>query len=154
MTKLVGGIKEYGDSDFQIIERKSSTGEKHWSKLLMLSDGFGIGASIYREPEITGFGLWAKKSDCGFSWEWFNLSGPGTYIKIQESGEVTVAYRASQATKEIAEIRFDSDVWLRLNESEDVKRLTHRILIKKGSILKFPLNNNLNVAVAQPHSCS
>jgi hypothetical protein len=152
-TTLATGIKEYGDSDFQITEMTSSNGERHWKKLLMLKDGFAIGVSIYREPEITGFGLWAKRSDCGFSWEWFNLSGPDTYIKLQESGEISASYRTIQAMREISEIRFDTDVSLRLNESNNIKRETHRILIKKGSILRFPANNPKTAAI-QTHSCN
>jgi hypothetical protein len=115
-TRLAQGIKEYGDSDFEI-KKKEGRGETHWAKSLELYEGFAVGASIYQEPEIKGFGMWAQRSPCGFSWEWFNLSGPDSYIKLQESGEVSVVYRSAAGAKEISAIKFDTDVSLRLNES-------------------------------------
>lgn len=141
-TLLAKGIKEYSDSDIRI-ERREHRGQVHWSKSLPLEKGFGVGASIYREPEITGFGIWAEGSLCGFSWEWFNVKSPGKFKKLQESGEISVVYREMEKNKEIAEIHFDTDISLRLNESKEVGKKTHRILIRQGSVLKFPPNNAL-----------
>ena len=53
---MAKGVKEYGDADVDIEERKVR-GEIHWSKSLQLEGGFSIGASIYREPRVNGFGL-------------------------------------------------------------------------------------------------
>lgn len=136
-TLLAKGVKQYGDADLAVDERKSR-GSVHWSKSLELEGGFFIGASIYREPAVTGFGLWAQRSPCGFSWEWFNASTPGRFEKLQETGRVSVTYRSVGKLKEISEIAFDTDVSLRLNESQDIDRDTHRILVKSGSVLKFP----------------
>ena len=92
--KLIGkGTKEYALSDIEVIE-KEHQGEKHWAKALELEGGFKVGASIYREPKITGFGMWAENSPCGFSWEWFNATGPESfelcsklvYGEIEEDG--------------------------------------------------------------------
>jgi len=140
---ITKGVKEYGDVDLDIEER-NFRGEIHWSKSLELEGGFSVGASIYREPAVTGFGLWAQRSPCGFSWEWFNATAPGRFEKLQETGHVSVTYRDVGPMKEISEIIFDTDVSLRLNESQDIHRKTHRILVKKGSILKFPPNNSLH----------
>jgi hypothetical protein len=148
--RIAEGVKEYQDADFEV---RKGRGDKHWSKSLSLANGFGVGASIYQEPKITGFGMWAQGSGCGFSWEWFNLSGPNSYVKLQESGEVSVLYRGAKEEKEIAEIKFDTDVSLRLRETRTVNRETHRILIKKGSILKFPSNSNLQQAAALSRPC-
>jgi hypothetical protein len=142
-TLIAKGVKEYGDADVEIEER-NVRGEIHWSKSLQLEGGFSVGGSIYREPQVTGFGLWARHSACGFSWEWFNASASGHFKKLQESGQLSVTYRNVGSMKEISEIVFDTDVSLRLNESQDIHRDTHRILVKKGSVLKFPPNNSLH----------
>jgi len=142
-TLIAKGVKEYRPADIHV-EENNDRGRINWSKSLELDGGFTIGASIYREPEVTGFGLWAQRSPCGFSWEWFNATDPGHFKKLQEIGQLSVSYRNEGELKEIAEIVFDSDVSLRLNESQDPDRKTHRILIKKGSVLKFPLNSSLN----------
>lgn len=147
LALITKGVKEYGDSELDIEER-NFRGEIHWSKSLELEGGFSVGASIYREPEVTGFGLWARRSPCGFSWEWFNAIAPGHFKKLQETGQLSVTYRNIGPMKEIAEIVFDTDVSLRLNESQDIYRKTHRVLVKKGSVLKFPLNNSLHRARA------
>lgn len=151
-TLLAKGSKKYSDSDIRI-EKREHRGEVHWSKSLSLEKGFGIGASIYQEPEITGFGIWAEGSACGFSWEWFNVTGPGKFKKLQESGEVSVVYREVRQNKEIAEIHFDTDISLRLNESKEVGKKTHRILVRKGSVLKFPPNNAFQGTVALARPC-
>lgn len=142
-TLISKGIKEYSAADF-LVEESNDRGRVNWSKSLELDGGFSIGASIYRESEVAGFGLWAQRSPCGFSWEWFNATAPGHFKKLQEVGLLSVSYRSEGNLKEIAEIVFDSDVSLRLNESQDTNRKTHRVLIKKGSVLKFPLNSSLN----------
>lgn len=151
-TVLAKGSKEYSDSDIRI-ERREYRGEVHWSKSLSLEKGFGIGASIYQEPEITGFGIWAEGSPCGFSWEWFNVTGPGKFKKLQELGEVSVVYREVGQNIEIAEIHFDTDISLRLNESKEVGKKTHRIFVRKGSVLKLPPNNALQGTVALSRPC-
>lgn len=151
-TKIADGVKEYSETDFEIFK---GHGNNHWSKSLELAQGFGVGASIYQEPAISGFGMWAQGSPCGFSWEWFNRSGPSSFIKLQESGEISVVMRGDEGggTKEIAEIKFDTDISLRLNESKR-ERETHRLLIRKGSVLKFPSNTRLQTAAALPRSCA
>lgn len=148
MKLLAAGKKHYSSRDLYVKELRSR-GQSHWSKSVALDKGFSIGAQIQREAEISGFGLWVKLSDCGFSWEWFNLAAPGKFTKLQESGELSVAYRQHGESKEIAGIVFDTDVWLRLDESKRLDRITHRILVKKGSALEFPAEQTASRAQAK-----
>lgn len=140
---MAKGVKEYVDADLEIDER-NVRGEIHWLKSLELEGGFLVGASIYRVPKVTGFSLWAKRSPCGFSWEWFKASASGRFKKLQETGQLSVTYRNVGPVKEISKIVFDTDVSLRLNEPPNKAQKTHRILVKKGSVLKFPPNNSLH----------
>lgn len=150
---IAKGTKEYSLSDIEVIE-KEHRGEIHWAKALELEDGFKVGASIYREPEITGFGLWAKQTPCGFSWEWFNISGPSKYNKLQEGGSISVEYYKSNGLKEIIAVHFDTDISLRLDEArKEIGGKTHRILVKKGSILKFSPNAALQQTAALTRPC-
>lgn len=136
-TLLAKGKAEYSAKDL-VIEEKNFQGETAWSKSIRLVEGFSIGASVHREPKLTGFGLWAHHEGCrSFSWEWFNLERPGIFRKLQEKGVVTVTYQGLPLIEEIASIHFDTDVSLRINDSCEVEKLTHRVLIKKGSVLSF-----------------
>ena len=53
LALMAKGVKEYGDADLEIEER-NVRGEIHWSKSLELEGGFSVGASIYREPLLSG----------------------------------------------------------------------------------------------------
>ncbi len=150
---LAQGTKNYSLSDIKVIENEYK-GEVHWSKYLELEDGFKVGSSIYREPQITGFGLWAKQSPCGFSWEWFRASGAGSFRKLQEGGAVSVVFHDANGLKEIVAVHFDTDISLRLNETwKEVGGITHRILVKKGSVLKFSPNKAIQQTVALARPC-
>ena len=136
-TLLTKGKTEYSVKDL-VIEEKNFQGEIFWSKSIRLEGGFSIGASVHREPKLTGFGLWAVHDGCrSFSWEWFNLERPGIFRKLQEEGALTVTYQGLPLVEEIASIHFDTDVSLRINDSCEVDKVTHRVLIKKGSVLSF-----------------
>ncbi len=126
------GNKEYSYGDIKV-----SCDENHCRKTLLLERGYGVGASVYREPRLKGFGIWATRNNEGFSWEWFGRDGEDKFKKLQEGGMVTVKYQGLPVLEEIAEIRFDTDVYLRLDESHSSDGDTQRILIKKDSILKF-----------------
>ncbi|MFV1997777.1 MAG: hypothetical protein ACC641_07170 [Acidiferrobacterales bacterium] len=152
-TLISKGVKKYAFKDITVVE-KEYKGEKHWSKSLELDNGFFIGASIYREARITGFGLKAIGAPCGFSWEWFNESAPGKFDKLQEGGAISVKYYELGGLKEIVEIHFDSDISLRLNETrKTIGGITHRILVKKGSVLKFSPNNAFQRTAALSRPC-
>jgi len=150
---ISSGTKQYSVSDIDVVE-KEHNGEIHWAKSLELDSGFSIGASIYREEKGKSFGLWAAGSPCGFSWEWFKLTDPGKLKKLQETGFISVIYDDAGGLKEIVEIHFDTDVSLRLNETrKNIGEVTHRILVKKGSVLKFSPNNALQQTEALTRPC-
>jgi hypothetical protein len=99
-------------------------------------------ASVYQEPhdELTGFGLWVRDGP-GFSWEWFVRDGADRFSKLQESGRVRVGLRAQPDFEELEEIRFETDVSLRFHAGElprKALRVTHRVVIHRGSVLRFP----------------
>lgn len=124
--------------------------EKHpgfVSKYLHVSDAFNIGASIYRESEITGFGLWINKNGRGFSWEWFTLEQGNIFRKLQECGSVLVEYRKTDGLNEIASVEFLEDISMRLDTLNFIFfwfKSTHRMLIKKGSKIVFLPPNKAN----------
>lgn len=126
------GTKEYSYADIKV-----NCDETHCRKTLLLEEGYSVGASVYRKPKLKGFGIWAARNDQGLSWEWFDRDGEGKFKKLQEGGMVTVKYQGLPVVEEIAEIIFDTDICLRLDESYAVDAVPHRILIKKDSILKF-----------------
>ncbi|RLA43356.1 MAG: hypothetical protein DRR42_21855 [Gammaproteobacteria bacterium] len=151
---ISSGTRQYLVSDIDVVEKKDN-GEIHWAKSLELDSGFSIGASIYREEKEKSFGLWAANSPCGFSWEWFKLTEPGKLQKLQETGSISVVYTEVEGLKEIVEIHFDSDVSLRLNETrKNVGEITHRISVKKGSVLKFSPNAALQRTAVLTRPCS
>jgi hypothetical protein len=136
-TVLVQGVKEYSVKDIVVEESKKGR-ETHWSKSLPLEKDFSVGASVYREKKLEGFGLWAKDGGArSFSWEWFSIEKPGVFNKLQEGGSIEVTYQGGPLVEEIAAISFKTDISLRINNSSEVGGVTHRVLIKKGSVLRF-----------------
>jgi hypothetical protein len=143
------GTKEYTLRDIAVEEIKFR--DSHWwSKELPIVNGFSAGASIYREKDLTGFGLWLKEhsswwgrlSGGGFSWDWFDRESGSIYRKLQGAGRVRVTLAPSQQYQEIAAIEFLEDVTLRVKlkpwflyflSDED----THHLVIIKGSVLRF-----------------
>jgi len=141
------GEKDYSLKDV-IVDEHWFGREKHWSKEILVSNGFSAGGSIYREKDLIGFGLWLKKSTGfvalvsggGFSWDWFNREDGTVYRKLQGPGRVKVTLVPSSEFQEIASIEFLEDVTLRLNADPwffFTDRDTHNLVIAKGSILRF-----------------
>jgi len=133
---IAKGKKDYSVDDIQIQERHHGH-EVHWRKTLPLEAGFVVGTSIYREKHLKDFGMWIKRHGKGFSWEWFDMVEPGLFKKLQEGGFVTVESQGQPFVEEIATIRFNTDISLRLNESDVIGNVTKRVLIKKGSVLRL-----------------
>lgn len=139
---VASGTKSYKHSDVEVIERAENPEEIWWEKILWLEKGYGIGASIHREDTMTGFGLTGElvceKYKCPFSWEWFRQASGNKFSKLQESGSVRIETRPVNKKVEISRIEFLSDVSLRINATrKEVGAVTHRILIKKGSVLEY-----------------
>jgi hypothetical protein len=145
---LAKGKKDYTLKDVQVYEHRF-VGPQHWTKELPIAQQFYIGGSIYREPTLSGFGLWIKRkpewfefwSDGGFSWEWFSSRQPNNvYRKLQGKGQVRVAMVQGTGYEEIASVEFLEDVTMRLSDHPWFffsDRKTHHITIGKGSVLRF-----------------
>ena len=145
---LAKGTKEYTLKDVEV-EEHGFFGPKHWTKHLELRDRFYIGGSIYREPTLSGFGLWVERkprwfeiwSDGGFSWEWFSRRQPNNvFRKLQGPGHVKVTLTKAAGSEEIATVEFLEDITMRLRDHPWFffsDRKTHHIVIGKGSVLRF-----------------
>ena len=146
--KLISkGVREYSPRDVQVAEH--TVGSEHfWSKELPIASGFSAGASVYREKNVAGFGLWLKKNDGliarlaggGFSWDWFDNELGSVYRKLKGPGRVRVAFAQSSDYEEIAAVEFLEDVTLRVKAQPFFffsDRETHHLVIAKGSVLKF-----------------
>lgn len=138
---VAAGTIEYSVDDVRIIQKKSKEGEIWWKKILWLEHGYGISASVYIESEVTGFGLTGTLDNelCkhAFSWEWFQQKEGLDFYKIQEGGAVRIQTSEKDGGKVISKVVFETDISLRINTADDIKSVTHRILIKKGSVLAF-----------------
>ena len=146
-TLLAKGIREYTFRDVAVSEIWPGA-RLFWSKEIPITKGFSAGASIYRESDLTGFGLWLKDrgtflgraGDGGFSWDWFNRESGLVYRKLQGPGRVRVTLVPSTQFQEIASIEVLEDITLRVksrpwfffNNSD-----THNLVIAKGSVLRF-----------------
>ena len=132
---IAEGTIEYSVSDIVTKKRKGFI-----SKHLHVAESFNIGASIYRDKDKGGFGLWINKKGKGFSWEWFVPEEGQLFKKLQERGRVFVTYRERDGLYEIESVKFIEDVSMRLNTLSFIPFLnkkTHRMLVKKGSVLVF-----------------
>lgn len=68
--KLIGaGVKVYSLDDI-ITNFYTSNGRQVIEKHVELYQGYKIGARIFRENQLTGFGLVAQKTGADFSWGW------------------------------------------------------------------------------------
>ena len=77
-TLIGSGVKEYKVTDV-IVNAYTSRGEKVIEKLIELEQGFKIGARIFSEPKLTGFGLVAELEEGDFSWEWYKKKGASDF---------------------------------------------------------------------------
>ena len=134
---IAEGIRLYAHDDIQV-ENGPAPNVKNWTKTLSVSHGFSIGASVYRQPKIDGFGLWIHKNGTGFSWEWFDLEKENVFCKRQGSGRVKVRFKSVEGMQELASIEFLDDVTFRLDTSWFIpfrKRDTYNLVVKKGGVL-------------------
>ncbi|BFM13648.1 hypothetical protein R50072_38010 [Simiduia litorea] len=125
------GSKAYGLSDLKYEKRAP----KQTIYYLELEDGFSIGAVQITDEDITGFALQAIHIDGGFSWDWFDHKEGNIFNKRQECGEVSIQTSGLPGQYLIRRVNFITDVCLRLNQSDDVERDTHKIKIMEGSTL-------------------
>lgn len=105
--EVARGTRSYSSLDVQV-EQRGRGKQAFLSESIELASGYRIGASIYRETHIDGFGLWAKLDNHSFSWEWFDQSSGEMFRKLQESGRVRVTFRNKDGLQELASVTFES----------------------------------------------
>jgi hypothetical protein len=137
---LIGqGTRQYTVRDVMV---EAFGGESpFWSKDLLLFSGFSVGARIFREQTLDGFGLVVRRRDdkYGFSWEWFDRDHGDIFAKLQGSGRVRVSVIEGPGYQELAGVEFLDDITLRYLDdmmSHQVGENTHEIVVKKGSVLR------------------
>lgn len=128
------GIRNQTPQDITIVKQEGR-GRVLWSKSVHLDKGFSIGFSDGRDKVLTGFGMWVQTEPNRFSWDWFNRSQGQVFEKLRERGSIRVRTSGEPAFQEIAEIEFLTDVSLRAIEPGSGGKVTHRVNIKKGSVL-------------------
>lgn len=142
---LERGVRTYTLDDV-VVARSWLTQKTFWSKEIPVAKGFAAGASIYREPELKGFGLWLRDRGSilgritggGFSWDWFNQESGLVYRKLQGGGRVRVTLVPSTQFEEIAAVEVLEDITLRVNTHVFLNdRDTYNLVVTKGSVLRF-----------------
>lgn len=101
-------------------------------KFVDLESGFRIGARIFSEPRLTGFGLLAGRTERDFSRE-----KGDQFRKLQGGTTVTVAVYGRPFFEELAEVRFEEDTTLRFTSERRGLDDTHHVIVKAGSVLRF-----------------
>ncbi len=143
---LSKGVREYTIRDVVISE--SWLGARIRSAEIPVANGFSAGAAIFRETDLSGFGLSLKDrgtflgelANGGFSWDWFNRESGLDYRKLQGPGRVRVTLVPSSQFQEIASVEVLEDITLRVNNRPWFffrKLDTHHLVIAKGSVLRF-----------------
>ncbi len=148
--KLIAkGTKEYTTKDIVVSEEGERRGVHFADMELPIAKGFAAGASIYREKELTGFGMWLKDREGvvgklgrgGFSWDWFIRESGDVYRKLQGGGRVRVLLAPSKDYQEIQAIEVIEDITLRLKDQSvwvpPIGGDTHNLVLRKGSLLRF-----------------
>jgi hypothetical protein len=132
---IAKGKREYTVSDVTVrpYERE---GRKIAEKFVELEQGYRVGARIFFEKELTGFGLLARHSDHDFSWEWYNKESANRFRKLQGGTAVEVSVSGRPLMEELTEVRFidDTSLGFMVGRARDD---THKIIIKAGSVLRF-----------------
>lgn len=132
---IAKGTYEYTVRDVRVTEL--ATGDAHvWQKSVKIWGEYAIGASVYREASLDGFGLWVQKGQHGFSWDWFDRESKDVYRKLQGPGRVRVRFTAAPNSEEIAAVEFLEDVTLRGMFSWWPFSDSHHVLVRKGSVLR------------------
>lgn len=139
--KIAEGERVYTPEDILVTPYHHSPFATDWSKSLAISNGFSIGAEVYREAKIGGFGLSISLNGEGHSWEWFDKKDKDIFCKRQGKGHVKVRIKSIDNQEELTSIEFLDDITLRLqtdNWWQSIPFLdkdTHIVIVRKGSVL-------------------
>jgi hypothetical protein len=136
--RLAGGVQTYDPAKDIVIRESDGGGSTHWTKWIVLEGDFAISVSVYREPELTGFGMTVARPDDGFSWEWFDLESGDVFLKRQGSARVKVTVLNGEGFQELQAVEFLDDVVLRYLDdmSKPPGTHTHELLVRKGSVVR------------------
>jgi hypothetical protein len=90
--------------------------------------GFGFSSGLGEVPQEVGCGL-------TFSWDWFNVTGPGAAEKLQGSGELSFEQRRTEFGLEITRMTFETNVLFRIAKrgGADPTKPDWQILVEQGS---------------------
>jgi len=132
---IAQGRREYEINNIEVYPYERN-GQRISEKFLELSSGFKIGARIFSEKQLSGFGLLARKDDTDFSWEWFNKESASRFTKLQGGQAVEVRTYATPFGEELTQVRFLEDTTLRFKHRGAADD-THHIVVKAGSVLRF-----------------
>ncbi len=133
---LASGVRRYSSKDV-ISFPYEVRGEPVVEKYVELGRGYKVGARIFREPRLTGFGLVAQLTRKDFSWEWYNKKEGSLFQKLQGQTYVTVRTSGLPVVEILEEVKFLDDTKLSFCLGGPGNDESHDIIIKKGSVLRF-----------------
>src|SRR4051794_32318179 len=88
----------------------SEFGQTFSDRSVALPAGFQIGVAIFPEKQLSGFGLWIKQNDRGFSWNWFTREKGRTYRKLQGDGHVKATIAVTNDAEQLTGVEFLDDI--------------------------------------------
>ena len=105
-------------------------------KSLPLAYGLSLSTDVYREAELSGFGLVLAKenADC-FSWEWFEKGNSDVYRKLRGDGTVKVALAENAGLRELIAVEFLDDIVLQCEDQST--GIVHEAHVRKGSVFRL-----------------
>jgi hypothetical protein len=133
---LAKGAVKCDGNNVKSIER-STLGTRWWQNYVPLWQDWIVGASIYREKDLNGFGLWIHNKDGGFSWNWFTRESRQIYRKLKGDGHVEAKFVPNKDYEELVAVEFLDDIALTGNFGWFPFGDTHHVIIKKGSVLRL-----------------
>jgi hypothetical protein len=130
--RLGQGVREYRPGSDVVVENTQPTAS---TKTLSLNYGLSISSDVYREKELTGFGLVLVKDDSpGFSWEWFDRDRGDVFRKLRGGGKVRVTVVKSGESQELVAVEFLDDITLSC--TDDQTGATYEARVRKGSVFR------------------
>lgn len=135
-TIIAKGIREYGKEDL-LLSPYVTQGRHVVEKFIELEKGFKVGARIFQEHRLAGFGLVAQLTDEDFSWEWYNHKEGNLFVKLQGGTLAKVKSSGLPVIEILEEVEFLEDTKLCFQLGGPGRDESHDIVIKKGSVLKF-----------------
>jgi hypothetical protein len=131
--RLGESVREYRPGADVVAE---DTPRRATSKMLWLGHGLSLSTDVYREPELSGFGLVLVKDDSPcFSWEWFERQSNDVFGKLRGGGTVKVSVVESSGSVELVAVEFLDDITLQCEDKSS--GTTHEARVKKGSVFRL-----------------